>query len=121
MRQFAIQPVNAPYEFGELAAGQLVEQQRFIRDQADLLFDLERILRHGQSHQPDCPRSGRSQPHQHLDGGGFARAIGTQESEEAALGNGERQPVDSRFGAVDLSEIADFYGGGEVGHCAPSG
>ena len=116
LRHAAVQPVDPADEFDELAAGEMIEQQRFVRHQADLLFDFERVLRHGQTHQRDGACSGRSQAHQHFDGGGFAGAVGPQESEKAAARNRERQPIHGGLVAVDFAQIVYFNGGRRVVH-----
>ncbi len=107
-RHGAIQTIDPADEFDELAAGKMIEQHGFIRHQADLLFDVERPLGHRQSQQLNAAGSGRRQAHQHFDGGGFAGAVRSQESEEATLGNGEREAVDGGLVAVYFSQIADF-------------
>ena len=61
-RHRAVQPVDAADEFDELAAGEMIEQQRFVGHQADLLLDLERLLRHGQTQQRDGARVGGARP-----------------------------------------------------------
>src|SRR5215471_3568999 len=52
-----------------------------------------------------------------MDGGGFARAIGTQKAEEVTFMDGQRQVIHRDIAAaIDLAQIFDRKGGG--GHAS---
>ncbi len=53
------------------------------------------------------PEVGGRQAHEHPDGGGFAGAVGAQESEEAPARDLQVQAVHGGLGPVHLTEIAD--------------
>ena len=77
-------------------------------NQSDLALDRQAFLGHGQSQQADGARGGRRQTHQHLDGGGFAGSVGSQEFHETAARHAERQPVHGGFLIVHFPEIVDL-------------
>ena len=55
------------------------------------------------------PGSGRQQAAQHADGGGFARAVGSQEAEDFALGHLQRDVVHGHERAEGLHQVVDFH------------
>ncbi len=58
---------------------------------------------------------GVAQAFEHLQGGRFARAVGTEDAEDFAALDGEGDAVDGDFGAVGFVEVARFddgFGGG---------
>ena len=66
------------------------------------------LFGHRHAEQADGAGGGRSEAHQHFNGGGFAGAVGSEEAEKAALGDGQAEAIDGGFVAVDLAEILDL-------------
>ena len=74
-----------PADEGEiLARRQVVEQGEILRHHADPAFDLAGGVGRGQvgAQNPHRAAAGRQQAGEHLDGGGFARAVGAEKTEE---------------------------------------
>src|ERR1700732_4658806 len=92
----------------------MIKEEAFGRDQTDLALDFERVRRHGKAEQLDGSRGGRGETHQHADGGGFARAVGSEKAEEAAAWDSESEAIHGGFGSVDFTQIADRDGWSEV-------
>jgi hypothetical protein len=108
------------HEFEKLGAGKAIEEQRFIRHQADAFLNFELVALHGQAEQLDRPGIGRDEAGEHADGGGLPCSIGPEKSEETAAGNGEAEAIDGGLGSVEFSEVANLDGGRRVGHAVSS-
>jgi hypothetical protein len=85
--------IHAADEFEVFRAREIVEQESFIGDEADVLFGGEAGLGvgwvDGLTQQEYLARGGLSYPHKHFDSSGFTCPIGTEEAIKAALGDGE--------------------------------
>ena len=57
---------------------------------------------------------GPRQGGQHVEGGGFAGAVGAEQAEELAGGNGELQPVDGLQPTIAFAQIGRLNGEGGV-------
>ena len=57
---------------------------------------------------------GARQGGQHVDGGGFAGAVGAEQAEELAGGNGELQPVDGFQPTIAFAQMGRLNGEGGV-------
>ena len=112
----AVQGVHAPDELEELAAGEAVEQNGFVWDDADSALDLDGPRGHGEAQDLDGSGGGRRQAHQHADGGGLAGAVGSQETEEAAARDRQGEAIDGGLLAVDLAQLADRDSRRRLGH-----
>src|SRR5690606_19022739 len=88
-------------------AGEEAVQGGALDEGADVGQDGARRARHGAPQ--DVRRAGGrlDQAHQHADGGGLARAVGAEETEDAARRDGQPQTVDGELSAaVALGERA---------------
>src|SRR5580704_11304226 len=86
----------------------MIEEQRLVGHQTDLLLDLQGAFGHRQAQQRNGAFGGRRQTHQHFDGGGFPRAVGSQKSEEAPSRYGEREAIHGGLVPVNFSKVVDF-------------
>ena len=62
----------------------------------------------------DPPGGGAGEPLTHLDSGGFAGAVGSQQCQDGAAVHGEGQAVDGGVVSVTLHHIIDNDGGFDV-------
>jgi len=106
------EPVHAADELQELGAGEAIEEERFVGHQTDAPLDIEFAFGERHAQQFNGAGGGRDEAGEHADGGGFARAVGTQESEEATAGDDEVEAVDRGFASVVFAEVVDGNGGG---------
>ena len=99
----AAQAVPAAVEAEVLVRGQLVIEGELLRHIADHAFDLLQVARHIQAGDARLTVAGPEQAAEQADDGGFAGAIGTQETEDGAL-------ADLEADVVNGSEVAKPFG-----------
>ena|ERR1044071_4820934 len=103
------QKIHATDESEIFAGGEVVEERKILRHHANPAFDLKSLSRVAEilAEKPDGAASGREQAGEHLDGGGFAGAVGAEETIETARFNPEIELIDS----TDLPEVTCQVGG----------
>ena len=106
-----LEPVHAADELEELRAGETVEEQRFVGDEADAALDLEIIAGQLEAEDLDGAAVGGNEAGEHADGGRFAGAIGAEEAEERAARDLQVDAVHGGLRAVKLLQIAGEDGG----------
>jgi hypothetical protein len=92
----AVQAIHASGEVEELGAGEAAEQRHAFGDDADLALDVYGIGVEIETENFDSPGTGREQPGEHLDGGGFSRAVGAEEAEELSGRDAQVDAVDGQ-------------------------
>ena len=92
-------------------AGEAAEERQAFGDDADLALDFEGMGGEVEAEDLDVAGGGREQAGEHFDGGGFAGAVGAEEAEELARGDGEGDVIDGGEGAEAAGEVADGDGG----------
>ena len=103
--------VNPAEEVDVLFHGEIVVERELLRHVADVLADLFGILGDVEAGHGAPAGGGRQQPAEHADDGGFAGAVGTQETEDLALVHLEGDVIDGHEIAEGLDQVADFEGG----------
>ena len=98
-----------------LPAGEVAVVRRPLDECADPGQHAAARSRHPGAEQLDLPAGGQHQPEQHPDGGGLARAVGTQESVDVAVADVEVDPVDGAQPAELLDQPAGGDDGGHAG------
>ena len=96
----AIQAVHAAGEVQEFRSRQSSEKSHAFGNDSDLAFDLDRMRRKIDAEDFDTSRAGSEEAGEHLYGGGFSRAIGTEEAEELA-------GRDLQIDVVDCDQFAE--------------
>src|SRR5690348_9618640 len=91
-----VHAANEPQIFG---AGQSLEKPHALRHNADLTFHFDGTRREVQAEKLSPAGTGGQQARKHLDGGGFARPVGPEKSEELSCCN-------SKIDGIDRGEIA---------------
>ena len=81
--------VHPAHELQKLEAGEAVEEQRLIGDEADSLLDGRLVGGHVEAKYLNSAGSGWNQPHQHADCGRFSGTIWAEEAKERAAGDRE--------------------------------
>ncbi len=105
----AILSVQASHEAEKLGPGQLFVDERAVGNEAQLRFRGERILSEIDSREMDAPRRRLENSRDHAKRRRLARAIGAQESEQLAVGNGQINGINGRERAVFFGEASQFY------------
>ncbi len=100
--------VDAAEEVDVLFHREVVVERELLRHVTDVLFDGFRLRHHIQAAHGCAAGSGQQQPAQHADGGGFARAVGSQESENLAAADVEIHMVHGDKVAEAFHELANF-------------
>jgi hypothetical protein len=98
-----LEAVHAADEAEILGGGEAAEEGEAFGDHTDLALDLARVSDGVEAENFDCAGGGGEDAGEHLDGGGFARAVGAEESVELARGHAERDVFDG-------DEIAETAG-----------
>ncbi len=98
-------PAQVPEVFENLPAGQAGVKRKLARQIADQPLDLHRLLPAVQPGNCRAAAVGVQQTHQHADGGGFARAVGSQEAKDFALLNSEGHIHNAPAPAVAFREL----------------
>jgi hypothetical protein len=75
---------------------------------ADALQCVEVSAAHILAEELDGTGSGRYQAEDEADDGGFARAVGAEQAEDAALGDANSEVIDGEDGAELLSQCVDL-------------
>jgi hypothetical protein len=105
--------VEAAAEFEEFLPGEAIEKHRGFRHVADDLFDVDGLFRERQTGYGDGSGGGDEDAGDELDGGALAGAVGSEEADDLAFVQGERDLV-QHLGAVvaenDLLELDDGIG-----------
>ncbi len=109
----ARQLIHAADEREEFARRQVVEQREVFRHHADVAFHFQRPARIAYVLVEDAHRAAPrgEQAGEHFDGGGFARAVGAEETIKAAGLDAEVQFIDG----AELPEITRQVGGFDGG------
>ena len=102
--------VDAAEEVDVLFHGQVVVERKFLRHVADVLLDGFRLRGDVQPADRRAARSGLQQAAQHANGGGFARAVRAQESEDFAAADVEIDMIHGDEIAEALHQVVDFDG-----------
>src|SRR6476646_6577633 len=102
-------PVQSADESQELGARQLLVDERPIGDESQTRFGGERVPGQVDSSEVDAARGWLQNSSDHAQCGRFPRAVGAEESEELAVGNGEIDRVDRRERTVFLGETSQLY------------
>ena len=77
-----IESVHASNEIQIFRAGQPAEKRHAFGHDADLAFHFDGIRSHIRFEDPNAAGRGREKPREHFDSGGFAGAVGTEETEK---------------------------------------
>ena len=102
-------PVDLSGEKKVLFDREVVEQPEAFRQHADAALHFERLRRHIQPTHRGLAGSGGQKPAEHLDGGRFAGAVGTEKGADRTSCDFQRQAVHGRHGAESLGELAAGY------------
>ena len=94
-------------------AGKLRIQIAFIRNHTDQMLGRPGVSRTVDSADTDGSRIGAGQARKHIDGGGFSRPVGSEETEQFSSFNGKRNPRD-RFDVVEV--LGQILNGNGFGH-----
>ncbi len=94
-----------------LAHREVVGEAGLLADHGDGAGEFAAVLPGVAAEDVDGARGGAAQPHRGLDGGGLPGAVGAEEREELAGGDGEGDAVDGGEGPVAAGEVADLDGG----------
>ena len=89
----------------EAGHGHVVVERSGLGEVADLAFGLFGVVDHGDAADFDAAGGGGEEAGDHAHGGGLSGSIGSEESEDFALVDGEGQVVDGHFGAKAFGEI----------------
>src|ERR1700674_3017266 len=104
-----IRLVDAPAQVREiledLAAGQVGVERRLARDVTDQSFDGDRVVPAVEARDARAARVGSEKRHEDADRRGLAGAVGTEEAEDLAFGDLERDIDDAALAAVALREL----------------
>ena len=95
-------------------AGQLRIEIAFVRNHADQVLGRLGISRAVDPADPHRPGVRPGQPGEDVDGGGFARPVGSEKTEQFALGHVEAQIRDGLDFAESLGQPLHDYGPGRV-------
>ena len=106
-----VEAVHAADEAEILGGGEAAEESEAFRDDADLALDFDGVSGGVEAEDLNAAGGGSEQAGEHLDGGGFACAVGAEEAEELAGGDGE---IDVLNGG-EFAETAGEIGGGDSG------
>ncbi len=79
-----VEAVHAADEVEVLAGGELAEEGHALGDDADVALDLDGVVEEVFAEDLDGAGAGSEEAGEHLDGGGFAGAVGAEEAEELA-------------------------------------
>ncbi len=101
--------VHAGEEIDVLFHRKVVVERELLRHVADVLADFLGLRSHVEPVDGRLPRGGRQQAAEHADGSGLARAVGSEEAENLALGHLERDVVHGHEGAESLHQVVDFH------------
>ena len=124
----AVQTVELALESKIFAAGAAFIDTGFLRDAADGAADALGVTEDVDAGDFGFTRIGAGERGEDFDGGGFACAVGAEQSEDGAAGDGEVEAVE-RFDAIaiGLGEIAHFdgerrcWGGRQFFECSENG
>jgi len=99
--------VHAADEFEIFGSSEVIEEEGFVRDEADALAGAEAGIGlmgvDGFAEEEDFAGGGLSYPHQHFDSSGFPCPVGSEEAIEAALGYGKAKSINGSLGSVSLA------------------
>ena len=101
-------PVHVGDELQHFAPGELLVEERLVGNIADELTRLPATLVQVEPADAHAARGREQQAAHHLDGGGFAGAVGAQEREQLAPADGEVQVVDGDLAAVAFGNVVEF-------------
>jgi hypothetical protein len=104
-----VEAVHAADEAEVLGCGETAEEGEAFGDYADLPFDFDGVGEGVEAEDPDAAGGGGEKSGEHLDGSGFAGAVGAEEAKELAGRDGE---VDVLNGG-EVAEAAGEAGGGD--------
>lgn len=106
--------VKAADKLEVFRAGEVIEEESFIGDEADALAGAEAsfwlVGVDGLAEEEHFAGGRLSYPHEHFDSSGFAGPIGTEKAIKAALRHRKAETIDGSFWAVALTELSGFYG-----------
>jgi hypothetical protein len=104
-----VQAVHLADEAQVFGGGEASEESHAFGNDADLALDFERVRGEIEAEDLNAARGGGEQAGQHLDGGGFAGAVGAEKAVELTLGDVE---VDVPHGN-EIAETAGKSSGGD--------
>ena len=104
-----VEAVHAADEAEVFGCGEAAEEGEAFGDYADLAFDLDGVGGGIEAENLDAAGGRGEEAGEHLDGGGFAGAVGAEEAEELTGGDAE---VDVLNGG-EVAEAAGQVGGGD--------
>src|SRR4029077_17618277 len=90
----AVEAVHASGEAEELCASEASEQRHAFGNHSDLALDFDGVSVEIDAENFNSPGTGREQSGEHLDRGGFPRAIGAEKAEELSGGDAQVDAVD---------------------------
>src|SRR5262249_3772088 len=105
---FPRQAVHVGDELEKLSAGELFVEIGLVRHITDHLPRLVSLLLQIKPADADGSRSGKKKPAHQLDGGGLARPVGPEESEQFPGRNAQTQALDGDLGPVCLGHLIQF-------------
>jgi hypothetical protein len=106
-----VEAVHAADEGEVFGCGETAEEGEAFGDDTDLALDFDGVGSGVEAENLDAAGGWRKQAGEHLDGGGFAGAVGAEEAEELAGGDGEVDILDGG----EVAETAGEIGGGDRG------
>ena len=106
-----VEAVHAADEAQVLGRSEAAEEGEAFRDDSDLSLDFDGVRDGVEAEDLDAAGGGSEQAGEHLDGGGFAGAVGTEKAEELTGCDAEIDVLNSG----ELSETAGEIGGGHSG------
>ncbi len=109
-----VETVHATDEGEVLGCGEAAEEGEAFGDDADLAFDFDGVGGGVEAENLDGAGGGREEAGEHLDGGGFAGAVGAEEAEELAGGDGEIDVLNGGEIAETTGEACGGDGGDHV-------
>ena len=95
-----VEAIHAADEGEVFAGGELAEEGHAFGNDADVAFDFDGVGEEVLAENLDGARGGCEEAGEHLDGGGFAGAVGTEKAEELA-------GLDGKIDVVDCGESVE--------------
>jgi len=92
----------------KLAAGELVVEAGFVGHVADVQVGTAGVLDEVEAAHAHAASRGLQEPHEHLDRGGLAGAVGPEQGEQFAAWDGQRKIRDGRLRAVGAGDVVEL-------------
>src|SRR5437763_11935601 len=96
---------------------ELFVERGFLENGTEYLAHLTRIVAHIVAHNAHLTARGMTQASNHSDGGGLARSIRPQQSEDLSSSRAQREVIDGTKRAKGFGEVFDLNGWRFSFHC----